>query len=85
MTEFTYTITKSDGLHARPAGLLVQCAVAFPCTVTLKKHELQADAKSFFKLLRLGVQRGEKVAVCCSGEQEQEAAKVLQTFFRENL
>lgn len=38
MKSFAYTITDPQGLHARPAGVLVkQAKAAVPCTVTIEK------------------------------------------------
>ena len=39
MKSFAYTITDPQGLHARPAGVLVkQAKAAVPCTVTIEKR-----------------------------------------------
>ena len=37
MKEFTYTITDPNGIHARPAGLLVKQLKAYKSTVTIFK------------------------------------------------
>ena len=37
MKEFNYTITDAQGIHARPAGLLVKMAAGYPCKVTIAK------------------------------------------------
>ena len=37
MKEFKYTITDPEGIHARPAGLFVKAAAAYPCAVTIIK------------------------------------------------
>ena len=38
MKTFTYTIGDPNGIHARPAGLLVSAARAFTSDVTIKKE-----------------------------------------------
>lgn len=45
MKEFKYTIKDELGIHARPAGLLVKEAAAFPCKVTIEKGGKEVDAK----------------------------------------
>ena len=45
MKEFSYVITDSEGIHARPAGLLVKEAAKFQSDIKLKKGEKEADAK----------------------------------------
>ena len=37
MKEFTYTITDEQGIHARPAGMLVKEVKNFQSKVTLEK------------------------------------------------
>ena len=37
MKEFTYTITDEQGIHARPAGLLVKEAAGFASAITIEK------------------------------------------------
>ena len=45
MKSFVYTITDPVGIHARPAGLLVKAAKAYPdTTITLLKGEKSAKA-----------------------------------------
>ena len=39
MKEFQYVITDPEGIHARPAGLLVKKANEFESKVTIKKGE----------------------------------------------
>ena len=40
MKEFTYTITDEQGIHARPAGLLVKEAAGFASAITIEKDEM---------------------------------------------
>ena len=43
MKEFNYVITDPEGIHARPAGLFVKAAAAFPCNVTIGKDGKDVD------------------------------------------
>ena len=85
MKEFKYVITDKEGIHARPAGLFVKEAAAFPCSVTIAKGEKQADAKRIFGVMGLGVKCGEEITVRTEGDQEQEAITRLEAFLKENL
>ena len=38
MQRFTYTITDAEGIHARPAGLLVKEVKKYQSTVTIDKN-----------------------------------------------
>ena len=43
MKKFEYTIKDADGIHARPAGALVNLAKAFDDEITISKGEKSAD------------------------------------------
>ena len=48
MKEFKYVVTDAEGIHARPAGLLVKKAGEFTSSVTIAKGDKSADAKRIF-------------------------------------
>ena len=86
MKSFAYTITDPQGLHARPAGVLVKQANAVvPCTVTIEKDGKKADARKMFALMGLGIKSGDTVAVHVGGENEEQVAADLEAFMQENL
>ena len=55
MKEFKYVITDPEGIHARPAGILVKQAAGYQSAVTIAKGEKSADAKRIFGVMGLGV------------------------------
>lgn len=86
MKSFDYVITDPVGIHARPAGVIVNAAKGFPCKVTVEKPgKAPADAKRIFGLMGLGIKCGEKVTVRCDGEGEEDAIEQLEKIFKENL
>ncbi|MGN0271617.1 MAG: HPr family phosphocarrier protein [Lachnospiraceae bacterium] len=85
MKEFRYTITDSEGIHARPAGEFVKEAKKFASEVKIVKGEKSADAKKIFGLMSLGVKQGEEILVQIEGTDEEEAATGLEKFLKENL
>ncbi len=85
MKEFTYTITDREGIHARPAGLLVKEAAKFQSAVTLHKGEKSGDAKRIFAVMGLAAKCGEEIRVSVEGADETEAAAALEAFLKENL
>lgn len=85
MKEFRYTITDSEGIHARPAGEFVKEAKKFASEVKIVKGEKSADAKKIFGLMSLGVKQGEEILVQIEGTDEEEAAAGLEKFLKENL
>ena len=86
MKSFVYTITDPVGIHARPAGLLVKAAKAYPdTTITLVKGEKSAKATQLMKLMGLGVKGGDEITVTAEGPSEEGAIAAMEAFFRENL
>lgn len=82
---FSYKITDPVGIHARPAGLLIKKAGEFRSEITITKGTKTADAKKIFSVMSLGVKQNDEVTVTATGEDEDSAIEILQTFFNENL
>ena len=85
MKEFTYTITDPQGMHARPAGVLVKEAAKYQSSVTIEKDGKSGDAKRIFAVMGLGVKCGQAITVKVDGPDEDEAAAAIETFLKENL
>lgn len=85
MKNFEYTVKDPDGIHARPAGLLVKEAGKYQSTVTLAKGGVHADLKRIFSVMALGVKGGDKVTVEITGPDENVALDALKRAFSENL
>ncbi len=85
MKEFTYTIQDADGIHARPAGLLVKEAGKFQSEITLSCGEKTGDAKRIFSVMSMGVKCGHILTVKVAGSDEDAAVLTLERFFQENL
>lgn len=85
MKEFAYTITDPQGIHARPAGLLVKEAAKFPCKITIEKAGKTADAKRIIGIMGLGVKKDDTITVTFDGEEEEAAKDTIEAFLKENL
>lgn len=85
MKTFSYTIRDEVGIHARPAGMLVNTAKATGCKVTIEKGGKSADACKLFSVMSLGVKCGDTVSVSVEGDDEETAVGALMEFFRANL
>lgn len=78
MTEFEYTLTDPLGIHARPAGQLVNEAKKYKCAIKLSTRGKDADAKRIFAVMGLGARCSDTLKVTCEGEDEKEAASALK-------
>lgn len=85
MKSFDYVITDSDGIHARPAGALVNLAKAFDDDITITKDGKIADAKRLLSVMGLCIKYDDKITVTVQGETEDMAKSKLEEFFNNNL
>ena len=85
MNQFTYTLQHDTGIHARPAGLIVNEAKKYECKITLQVKDRSADAKGVFGVMGLAAKGGDNVTVTCTGEDAPAACSALQKLFQENL
>ena len=87
MRQITYTVKAEAGLHARPAGLLVKQAASFKSDIKILNEESgkEADLKRLMAVMALGVRQGNSVVISTNGEDEEEAAKTLEAFLKDNF
>ena len=86
MKTFEYTSTDPVGIHARPAGLLVQAVKALDSKVTLtNKDGKSADGKKLLAVMGLGIKQGDTVTVTVDGGNEDASVEALEKFLKENL
>ena len=85
MKEFKYVITDEVGIHARPAGLLVQEAKKYASTIMIIKGEKSAKATSLMKLMGMGVVKGDEVTIQVEGDDEDTAAAAIEAFMKANF
>jgi phosphocarrier protein len=80
MRTIDFTVTVDYGLHARPAGQLVNVASKFCCTITVKKGDKSASAKGIFGLMGLGIKSGDSIKLEIEGTDEDAAHDAIGTF-----
>ena len=85
MKEFNYVLKDDNGIHARPAGILVKEVAKFKSEVKVTLREKVADARRIFALMRLGAKKGDELLISISGEDEDEVTEKLKEFFSENF
>jgi phosphocarrier protein len=86
MQKFNYTITDPQGIHARPAGILVKEAQKYEkCNIHIWKDEKQADAKKLLQVMSMGIKCGNTIEVTVEGEDESQVVLNLETFLKSSL
>ncbi len=78
MKKWEYKVTNPQGLHARPAGLLVREARKYVSRVLLESGGKRADARDLMELMDLDVRCGGTVVVTVSGEDEEAASQGIR-------
>lgn len=85
MKSFNYTVKDESGLHARPAGALVNLAKGFKSEILIKKDSKSVNATKLMALMGLGIRKGDEISVTVTGDDESEAAEAIESFFKEKL
>lgn len=89
MQSFNHTIGCTGGLHARPAGAIVNAAKQFSSDVLIRKISAEgvkeADAKRLISLMSLGARKGETLTFYINGPDENDAAEHLRGVCRESV
>jgi phosphotransferase system HPr (HPr) family protein len=75
------TVRNAQGLHARPANLLVAMANRFSSSIVIGKNGELVDCKSILSLLMLGAGQGTELSVTASGDDAQEALESISQLF----
>lgn len=77
MKTFTYKINGKNGMHARPAGALVNAAKGFSSEIKIRKGDRDADAKRLFSVMSLGARAGDELEFFIDGGDESAAAQAI--------
>ncbi|PBB06243.1 MULTISPECIES: phosphocarrier protein HPr [Salimicrobium] len=86
MVEKTFKVTSADGVHARPATVLVQNAGKYESDINLHYKEKSVNLKSIMGIMSLGIPAGAEIKITAEGDDEQEAVDHLtQTMQNEGL
>ncbi|MDD7381800.1 MAG: HPr family phosphocarrier protein [Bacillales bacterium] len=85
MKTFTYTIKDKEGIHARPAGIIVAEAKKYSSSISITNKGKKADLKRIFGVMGLCVKSNEEVLIEINGSDEELAYTKLKELFEENL
>lgn len=85
MKTIYWTIRDPQGIHARPAGLLVKTVSDMTSRVSLAKGDKTADPRRIFSVMALAAKSGEELTFTLSGDEEESEAARLQAFLAEHF
>lgn len=85
MKKIKYKIKNPEGIHARPVVLLVNQFRQFKCNVAIEKNGKAVNAKEIFSLMSLGIKQNDIINITFNGEDEEEASKTAENFFKKSI
>jgi phosphocarrier protein len=85
MVSIDYVITDELGIHARPAGMLVKMAGGYKSSIMIGTPKKMVDAKRIMGVMGLALKQGNTVTMTFEGPDEEDAAKALAEFMKENI
>lgn len=78
MVEKQFIVTDDNGIHARPASLLVSTATKFKSEINLIYNEKNVNLKSILGVMSLGMGLGAEFVISATGIDEQDALDELE-------
>ncbi len=85
MKTFNYTIRDKEGVHARPAGIVVAEARKYASNATITSKGRTTDLKRIFGVMGLCIKFGEEITITVEGADEEIAAEAIEKAFALNL
>lgn len=85
MISRTLYVSNKLGVHARPAGLIVDITGQAKGDVTIIHDGQKANAKSILNVMMLAIPPGSHVNFEIDSEDEEEVMKQLERLFHENF
>ena len=85
MIEKVLTVTNKLGIHARPAGMIVDITGPAKSDVFIVFEGSKANAKSILNVMMLAIPMGSEVCFEVDGEDEQDVVQRLEQLFHDNF
>ena len=77
MKKLTHTVTDKNGIHARPAGLLVKTAAEFSSDILISCNGRVSDCKKLLRVMAMGIKYGEEIVISADGEDDEAAIEAI--------
>ncbi|ONI41247.1 PTS galactitol transporter subunit IIC [Candidatus Epulonipiscium fishelsonii] len=85
MKTFEFVVQDKEGIHARPAGILVNAIKGCSSKVDIENKGKKVDGKRLMAVMSLGVKSGETIVVTAEGDNEAADADAIMAVLKENL
>lgn len=81
----TVVVNNPQGIHARPADLIVRLAKQFQANIEFVKDNYRVDGKSILNLMTLAAEQGTQLVIEAEGPDAQAALDALAELFSANF
>lgn len=85
MIEKTLVVTNKLGIHARPAGMIVDITGQAKSDISIVFEGSKANAKSILNVMMLAIPAGSQVTFEIDGEDEEQVASQLENLFNDHF
>ena len=85
MIEKTLVVTNKLGIHARPAGMIVDITGQAKSDISIVFEGSKANAKSILNVMMLAIPAGPQVTFEIDGEDEEQVASQLESLFNDHF
>lgn len=85
MNETRVRLLNPEGMHARPAGLIVQRASQFQSQIQIQVGAQKKSAKSLIGILSLGLKFNDEITITADGDDAQSALSSLSELFSKSI
>ncbi len=82
MAKLNYTVKDKNGIHARPAGLIVSYAKKYGEKLEMHFNGKTADCSKLFSIMLLGIKCGDEIEITAEGEHGTEALCELENVMK---
>jgi phosphocarrier protein HPr len=80
-----YLIKAAQGLHARPATVLIKLTKNYKSIISIQKGTKIVRINSILNILSMAITGGQIISILIDGDDELDAAKAIDQFFTEEL
>lgn len=85
MRSLKLMVENREGLHARPASLIMQCASSFESQIYFILGNEKVNARSMMSVISLSAVKGTQITVEIEGIDEVQAEEAMVSLFRNNF
>jgi len=78
-------IKNPQGLHARPAAMIVQIASKYNSDITVQKDDEKVNGRSIMGILTLGAQQNCKITIEADGEDAEQVMEELENLLNQTV